>query len=134
MSTADTRFNDAAAFFTLFRGSPWKSCHLRAGGIEIFVSRDPGVANPMTGAPAELRAAEAPAVSAPATTLRAPHLGTLLALAEIGKPLEPGQAFAQLDLLGETIDLVSEMGGTVADHLLTIGALAEYDQPLLLLG
>ena len=45
--------------------------------------------------------------------------------------LAPGQAYARLDLLGETIDLVAEEGGRVASNLLPIGALAEYGQPLI---
>jgi biotin carboxyl carrier protein len=124
MSVQQSRFEEASAFFAIFAGSPWKSCHLRIDAMEIFVSRVAGVANPMTGVVPE-------PVTAPVTALRASHFGTLVALAEIGTVLAAGQAYAHVELLGEEIELVAEEGGTVAEHLLGIGALAEYDQSVL---
>jgi biotin carboxyl carrier protein len=124
MNVTEFRFKEAAAFFSLFARAPWTSCHVRTGELEIFVARDRGVANPMAG--------EAPVpVVEPTTTLRAPHLGTVVGLAEVGTVLTAGQAYAQFELLGETLDLVAESGGRIVAHLLAIGSLAEYDQPLM---
>ncbi|PXA83980.1 hypothetical protein DMC47_41775 [Nostoc sp. 3335mG] len=123
MSAAEARFREASAFFAIFAGSPWKACHVRTDAMEIFVARDRSTPNPMTG--------EAPVPAAePSMALRASHLGTLVSLAEIGTLLTAGEAYARLDLLGETIDLVAETGGRVMSHLLPVGALAEYDAPL----
>ena len=124
MSLHPSRFEEASAFFAIFAGSRWTSCHLRTDAMEIFVSRGADVANPMTGVVPEPAAART-------TALRASHLGTLVALAEIGTVLAAGQAYARIELLGEEIELVADAGGTVAGHLLPIGALAEYDQPVL---
>lgn len=124
MTSAETRFQEAAAFFALFVRSAWKTCHVRTGEMEIFVARDRDTPNPLMG--------EAPiAVAQPVTQLRAPHLGTLVALADVGTMLAPGQPYARLELLGEEIELLAETGGAVADHCLAVGTLAEYDQPLL---
>jgi biotin carboxyl carrier protein len=123
MSAAEARFREAASFFAIFAQSPWKACHVRTGEMEIFVARDRALSNPMMG--------DAPAAAAqPTSALRAPHLGTLVALSDVGTVVAPGQIYGRFELLGETIELAAEQGGVVADHLLPIGALAEFDQPL----
>jgi acetyl-CoA carboxylase biotin carboxyl carrier protein len=126
MNPTEARFREAVSFFATFAESRWKACHVRTGEMEIFIARDRTTPNPMTD--------KAPVVVAEqSSALRAPHIGTLVTLAEIGTLLAPGQAYARLELLGETIDLTTEKGGRVASHLLPIGTLAEYDQPLVAL-
>lgn len=123
MNHAEIRFREAASFFAIFARSPWQTCHVRTGEMEIFVARDRSTPSPMTG--------ERPAaIVEPALALRAQHLGTLASLVEIGTMLVPGQTYARLELLGETIELVAKDGGRVASHLLPVGALVEFDQPL----
>lgn len=122
---------EASAFFALFTRSEWGSAHVRSPEIEVFVAREQGVRNPMSVAITEVEMATdfalEPAVGG---ELRAPHVGTVAELASIGTRLEDGECYARLDLLGETVELIVEESGTVVEHLLPVGALAEYDQPI----
>lgn len=127
MSGVETQFDDASAFFALFRQSPWKSCHLKIADMEIFVARDSGMSSPEGAADAALQ-------EIATATLRAPHLGTLVALADIGARLAAGQSYARLELLGEIVDLLADMDGLVLEQLQPLGTLIEYDQPLLSLS
>jgi len=124
MTAAQARFHEAASFFAIFARSPWKACHVRTGDMEIFVARDRETSNPMTGDVSD-------GVVEAGSTLRASHLGTLTALADVGTTLAPGQVYARLELLGEVIELHADRAGTVASQLLPVGGLVEYDQPLL---
>lgn len=122
MSAAGARFGDAAALFALFAGSSWQSCELRTGELEFFAARAGGPASP-------IGAAQPNAVAA--TILRAPHLGTVAELAEVGTALAAGEVYARLELLGELVALTADRDGTVRGHLHPLGALVEHDQPLL---
>lgn len=126
MRPAADRFRDAAALFALFTQSSWSSCHVRTEELEMFVARGPSNANPLV---------DAPDVEPLASTalLHASHLGTVTALARVGTTIVAGQTYARLDLLGDTIELAATESGTIAEQLVAIGALAEYDQPLLAL-
>lgn len=123
MTAPVTEFDEALAFVQLFARGSWKSCHVRAGQLEIFVSRDAGHDNPMV--------ARRPApVEVAGETLTAPHIGTLIQLAPIGSRIEEGGCYAALSLLDSRVDLITDHGGTIADHLQPLGALVEFDHPL----
>jgi len=123
MATSVSEFNEALAFVQLFARGSWTSCHVRTGQLEIFVFRDPGHDNPMVAPrPAPMEVA--------GELLTAPHVGTLIELAPIGSCIEQGGCYAALSLLDTRIDLVTDHAGTIADHLQPLGALVEFDQPL----
>lgn len=126
MTDPNRKLDEAHALFEAFRRGSWASLHLRAVGLEMFVSRMAGAANPMNAGPA------APVLPAPdGGALKAPHLGTLTALASLGERIEAGQAFAALRLLDDRVDLLAEEAGVVIEHLAAIDSLVEHDQPLI---
>lgn len=126
MTRAD-HLEGASAFFALFTHSEWGSAYVRTSEIEIFVARGQDARNPMVAAPIDGGLAPD---QGDGGELRAPHIGTVAELVPIGTQLAAGECYARLELLGETIELIVDEAAIVADHLLPIGALAEFDQPL----
>jgi len=123
MTTPAREFDEVLAFLQLFARGAWKSCHVRTGQLEIFVSRDARHENPMVArGPAPLESA--------GETLSAPHIGTLIELAPIGSYIEEAGCYAALSLLDTRVELITDHAGTVADHFQPLGALVEFDQPL----
>jgi biotin carboxyl carrier protein len=123
VTTPAREFDEALAFVQLFALGSWTSCHVRTGKLEIFVSRDARHENPMVArriAPAEIAG----------EPLTAPHIGTLIELAPIGSRVEEGACYGALSVLDDRVDLITDHAGTVADHLQPLGALVEFDQPL----
>ena len=121
---------EAAAFFDLFLGSDWSSCHVRGADIEMFVARTAGHANPMLGLADDEHSTGAALDDA---TLSAPHVGTLVELAAIGSSIAAGERYGVIELLGETIELVSDRAGTIGRHIGRPGALVQYDEALVTL-
>ena len=118
----ENQVTDVRALLTLFAKSDWNEFHLRTGEIELFMARTEGIADPMARASGQA-----------AAEVRAPHLATLVSLIEPGTILAAGEVAGTIELLGERIDLVSAVAGTVDRHLVEPGRLVEYDQALLTL-
>lgn len=119
--------DEALAFFQLFADGAWKSCHVRTPALEIFVSREVGLENPLAKPPALIAADKR-------VTLGAPHLGTLTELAPVGTLITAGGPYGTLSLLEDRIELIADEAGVVVDHLAAISSLVEYDQALVALS
>jgi hypothetical protein len=115
--------SDAEILFELAREQGCVSLHVRTAALEMFVAFQPGARNPMTTAMTSAPPAET-------GIWTAPHLATLLEIAEIGPPLAAGDTFARLDLLGEEIALKADRAAVVARHLVAPGTLLEFDAPI----
>jgi acetyl-CoA carboxylase biotin carboxyl carrier protein len=77
--------------------------------------------------------ASSPPIEAPRvieTIVTAPHVATLVMLDASGTTVAAGGVIGRMALLDETIDLVSDTGGTIVAHRAAPGALIEYGQPI----
>lgn len=116
---------EASALFGLFLRSDWASCHVRGGGIELWASRAAHHADPLRPPVTEVQADVEEA-----GLLLAPHLGTLVSLAEIGSRVARGESYGMIELLGDRIALIADRAGTIARHAAAPGALVQYDEAL----
>ncbi|HZU64309.1 MAG TPA: biotin/lipoyl-containing protein [Novosphingobium sp.] len=102
---------DLEALIRQFQASDLEELHIKAAGLELFLSRDPQASAPWDGAPATPQPAAAPAPAAPApatptqpapaapapapapaetdglTLVRAPYLGTFYRAPKPGEPV-----------------------------------------------
>jgi len=124
-------FAESRAFFTLFLRSEWASCHVKTASLEIFVARKP-VANPMAEADERAASSTPPSQldSPSTTTLRAPHVGTVIKLAPVGSRVATGAAYGAIQVLDTLVELLSDCDGIVAEHFSLHDDLVEYEQPL----
>jgi biotin carboxyl carrier protein len=118
---SDQQINEVRAMMSLFLRSGWRDLHVRTHAVELFLAREDGVPSPMARAASDGK------------SVNAPHLATLISLAETGTVVSAGDRIAVLELLGQHEDVVADQAGTVAAHVATPGALVEYGQPLLTL-
>ncbi len=116
----DSFVADARAMLAIFARSDWKDIHIRTPSVELFIAREEGDANPMANGVSSIE-------------VRAPHLATLVSLAEQGSTIADGVAIAVIELLGDRIDVSAPSAGVVVAHCASPGELIEYDQPLLTL-
>lgn len=120
-----------------FTASDWSDLYVRTAEWTLFVAK-PGSTgrNPMledeTGAQGETAGTGKPVGAE--ITVSAPHVGTVTWLASSASMVEPGEVIARLEVLGEDVEIKADSAARVTAVLQQIGALAEYDAPLLLLS
>lgn len=122
--------DDIRALFRQFRHSNWRSMHVVTGGYDLFFSRDAATQNP---AEHYLSPDAADAQTRPSIALKAPHLGTVVALAPPGTQIEAQGVYGRLQVLDQEEDLVSAHAGRVVERRAEPGALVEFDEVLILL-
>lgn len=118
----DMRISEVRAMLALFARSEWKDLHVRTPSIELFIAKPGGAANPIA------------ITASDAIAIRAPHVATLLSLADVGAVLTEGQTVAVIELLGEKIEVPTVCAGLVTAHRAMPRELVEYDQILLTLA
>ena len=118
---------NARAMLTLFAKSPWRDLYVRTTDGELFFAKPDGATNPM-------RAAPPAAAETIQTTIRAPHLASVVSVQPKGTTIMAGASVVVLELLGEAFDVISPAAGTVASIAATPGDLVEFDQPLVSLA
>lgn len=121
--------NDARALLSTLISSEWQELHVVSGDTEIFVARAGGGANPMR-APQLSEVIEEPAAE-PELQVKAPHVATIVASLQVGTLVSTGQKVATLRVLDEEKDVLSPISGTIVRIDAELGALVEYDDPLL---
>ncbi|UVO51999.1 hypothetical protein M0208_16325 [Sphingomonas sp. SUN019] len=117
---------EARALLFQFQRSSLKACHVVTQSFELFASRDPAIRAPSTSMEPTVEAA--PVAE---TIVEAPHVATLVTLEAPGTIVAAGGAVGRIALLDETIDLVSDTGGTIVAHRAAPGTLVEYGEPIL---
>lgn len=117
---------DVRALLRGFSASGLRSCHIVTDGLELFLSRDATIGSPMGGAE--------PAADVGTAELRAPHLGTLAALAAPGTTIPAGGIYGNLGVLDEVRELVADSGGTIVSHCRRIGELIEFGELVALIS
>ena len=126
--TDKAAINDARALLDALLASDWRDVHVTSGGTEIFIARAGGGANPM-------RASAEPVVSvsgeAGMTSTVAPHVATLVSVAQIGADLTQGDIAATIEVLGEEETILAPVSGRVAMVHVEKGGLIEFNMPIL---
>jgi biotin carboxyl carrier protein len=117
---------NARALLAALLAGGWREMHIVSGGFEIFVAADGAGYNPMR-APS---AAEPVQDAAPQMSVNAPHVATLVAVAPRGTRVAKGETLATLSVLDDDIAVLAPAAGTVGLPRAAIGALVEFDQPL----
>ena len=119
---------ETLALLAQFERSAWGQCHVRTGSLEVFLSRTPRFASPMSGAAAEgARVVGAADVQ----LLAAPHVATLRSISAVGDAIRAGAVYAVVEVLDEARELVADCDGAVIETLARPGDLVEHDQPLI---
>ena len=134
----NTAIVNARALLMLFARSEWKDLYVRYAEGEVFIARTSGGANPMLSgnAPATITAGgDAGAVAAQAFTaaesILAPHVGTVVSILAPRTAVNAGVVVAQIEVLGQRIDICSALEGIVADVWVVEGQFIEYGFPLI---
>ena len=127
--TDKAAINDARALLDALLASDWRDVHVTSGGTEIFIARAGGGANPM-------RASAEPVVSVSGeagmtSTVAAPHVATLVSVAQIGADLTQGDIAATIEVLGEEETILAAVSGRVAMVHVEKGGLIEFNMPIL---
>lgn len=127
--TDKAAINDARALLDALLASDWRDVHVTSGGTEIFIARAGGGANPM-------RASAEPVVSVSGeagmtSTVAAPHVATLVSVAQIGADLTQGDIAATIEVLGEEESILAPVSGRVAMVHVEKGGLIEFNMPIL---
>lgn len=127
--TDKAAINDARALLDALLASDWRDVHVTSGGTEIFIARAGGGANPM-------RASAEPVVSVSGetgmtSTVAAPHVATLVSVAQIGADLTQGDMAATIEVLGEEETILAPVSGRVAIVHVEKGGLIEFNMPIL---
>jgi biotin carboxyl carrier protein len=113
-----------------FQQSEWQDMYVRTSRYSLFVAKLTGGPNPMRSAGAET---SAPPDEQSENMIVAPHVGSVTWLAQVNSVVEPGSVVARIEVLGESIEIVSERGGHVKAVLSAAGTLIEYETPLLII-
>jgi acetyl-CoA carboxylase biotin carboxyl carrier protein len=136
--TVIAAITDARALLDTFLASDLQDMHVAVGGMDMFLARKGGRANPMT----RVAAVPAPAVPAPVASaaplgkelsVKAPHVANVVWLAPVGQHVAVGEKLAVLRVLDEEIAVQAAAAGHVLAQSAQAGALVEYDMPLLTL-
>lgn len=127
----EATINDARALLREFARSQWQELYLVNDGLEIFIARQGGGANPMTTAAAPAPAPRPEAVNK--VQLSTPHVATLLTCAAEGAALKAGDVAATLELLDETVDVLAPVAGRVSLVSAASGSLLEFGAPILVI-
>jgi biotin carboxyl carrier protein len=118
--------HEVRALLRAFTKSDWRAAEVRAGDLEVWFSRDASL-RPDYGV-------QAPEAVLAGAELKAPHLGTLAWLADLGSVIEAGAEYGRLRVLDEERVLLAESGGVVAQHRRAVGELVEFGEPLVSLA
>jgi biotin carboxyl carrier protein len=111
--------------------SGWNEVCVTGVEGDYFLARQPGTVNPLLAAETVSVAVDPVSVPFGSTEIiKAPHVGTVAWLAEIGHSVAEGGAVARLTVLDETIDIPSTKAGTIAAHVAQVNDLAEFSTPL----
>ncbi len=116
--------SDLRGLLAIVERSDWREFYLRTGDWTVFMARPGGGPDPM------MSGGEEPVAYGPTTAITAPHIATFLSALPVASEIEVGGVLAQIELLGETIDVVSDQAGVVTALLVEPGVLVEYGQPL----
>lgn len=124
---------DARALLDTMLAHDWQELHVVSGGIEIFLARREGCANPMRA-----RMVAAPSIAPPLplgkeVPIKAPHVATVVSLAQVGKAVAAGDTVVVLRVLDEEHRVVAAGAGVVESVGAAVGDLVEFDMPLLTL-
>lgn len=129
---------NARALLRLFRQSNARDMHVRVGDFAMFIARPNGGPNPMKGGRVHPSAIAAVDLAVPSgvearkgDVLLAPHVASLVSALPVGTAVEPGQALARIELLGEVIDLEAEVSGFIETVFAADGDLLDYATPIL---
>lgn len=126
--------NDARVLLGQLQRSQWGELHLRTPQGEIFIARHGGGPNPMrrgtTKAVAAAEDAGAASMVAAGHVVRAPHVGTVLAVLPAQARVEADGVVCRLSVLGEVIVVSSPHAGVVGEVFAADGALVEYESSL----
>jgi biotin carboxyl carrier protein len=120
---------DLRGLLGIVERSDWREFYLRFGEWSVFMARDGGGANPMLLAGEEAEV-EGEAIPVAHHALLAPHVATFRSARPIGSQVAAGELVAEIELLGETIELRCEEGGRVTRILAAAGDLIEHGQSL----
>jgi len=131
--------DDARALLGALLASDWQELHVVSGETEIFIARSGGGINPMREASPPVGEEPSPQLpvtgpETPETVVTAPHVATLVDLAEVGAMVNVGQKVATLRVLDEVQDAVAPVAGRIVRHYVRPGALIEYGKRLLSIG
>jgi acetyl-CoA carboxylase biotin carboxyl carrier protein len=116
--------DNARALLRMFEQSDWQDMHIRAGDYSLFVARQRGGENPM-------RALRVIAAKRDQSVVTAPHVANLVSALPVGSTVQSGMMVAQIELLGDLIDVEADRDGVVETVFAEAGQLLEYGTPIL---
>lgn len=121
--------NDARVLLAATVDYDWREAYIKTKSFEIFIGWQGARANPMRSDAEKLQQV----ADGPLTTLKAPHVATIVALASDGSTAAKGDAVATLSVLGEEEAVLAPADCVVERAEVVAGTLVEFDQPLLIL-
>ena len=123
--------SDVRALMDTFTSQGWQSAVVRVGDSEFLFSRDVLLERALpVAADSPALAAEPVAEAAKLQWVVAPHVATLMEIAEVGSLVTKGEVVAVLSVLGERVEIFAPASGQVLGHKTEPGALVEYGQIL----
>ncbi len=121
---------DARALLASLRASGWQDVHVASGGIEIFIARDGGRANPMRKAAA--RPAGMAETAVPMDEIvTAPHVATVVNVVPIGTAVQAGDRIASIRVLDEEEAVAAPRAGSITAIHAEAGTLVEFKGAIL---
>jgi biotin carboxyl carrier protein len=118
--------SNARALLASVLAGGWRELYIASGSFEIFIAADGAGSNPMR-TPA---AAEPASDAGQQISVNAPHVATLVAVAPRGTRIAKGETLATISVLGDEIAVLAPSAGVVGLPEAAIGALVEFDQPI----
>lgn len=135
--------DDVEALISLIDKTGWRRIIVRGSNIRLILSKDidlSGIGREGAGA-APLPDADGDDPFAPATVVRAPHLGTIsfegdddVRVPLVGELVSAGQMVCVLHILDQAKPISSPVAGVLHKRCVADGSLVDYDQPLFAVG
>ena len=123
--------SDVRALMDTFVSQGWQSAVIRVGDSEFLFSRDALLERALpVAADHPALAAEPGAAPTKLQSIVAPHVATLMEIAEVGSLVTKGEVVAVLSVLEERVEIFATASGGVLGHKAEPGALVEYGQIL----
>lgn len=123
--------DDARALIDALTARDWQEVHVVSGDTEIFIAKNGGSINPMRAL--ENCKALPLADELGPTIVKAPHVGTIVHVAAVGAVVANGEVVARLRVLDTVEDIVTPILGQIALVHAKVGALVEFDAPIIAL-
>lgn len=119
--------DNARALLNTFNANGWDSAVIRLGDSEFAFSRTELLGRPENvEVPVEAWTGQATPAVQPTHNISAPHIGTVVSVADAGTELVAGAVAAVLSVLAETVDVVATQPGRVVAVGVKPGELAEF--------